>query len=74
MKIFALFFILTFASCTTETGKVSYSSGDYSIRIIDGCEYIEVESGFKAGQGYNYTLTHKGNCRSQIHRCPCQGQ
>lgn len=77
MKIFALsilFFALTIASCTTETGNVSYDAGNYSIRMIDGCEYIEVETGYKQASEYNYTLTHKGNCRNPIHKCPCQGQ
>ena len=37
----------------------------YTIKIIDGCEYIETQRG-----GYSsgvYSLTHKGNCKNVIH-------
>jgi hypothetical protein len=33
---------------------------DYSIRVIDSCEYIEVK-------GSQYSLTHKGNCNNSVH-------
>lgn len=72
--IFFLFFILTFASCTTETINTRYDTGKYSIVVIEGCEYFESEYSWKGNPRYNYTLTHKGNCRNPIHKCPCQGQ
>lgn len=36
--------------------------GDFKVKIIDGCEYIEYSAGF-AEQSV-YSLTHKGNCKS----------
>lgn len=45
------------------SGKV-----DYTIIVIDGCEYI---FGRDYG-GYNggYFLTHKGNCKNKAHQPP----
>lgn len=74
-KIIAIFILLTYVSCQTETdSNTVYSKGNYSIRIIDGCEYIQVENAYKSSNNYNYTLTHKGNCSNPIHKCPCQNQ
>lgn len=35
--------------------------GDFIIRIIDSCEYLQYESGL--GDNRVYSITHKGNCK-----------
>lgn len=42
----------------TQSQDVKY--GDYTIRVIDSCEYIEFDNGVLDQRVY--TLTHKGNC------------
>lgn len=37
------------------------SNGDFKIKIIDSCEYIEYDYGVLDQRVYS--LTHKGNCR-----------
>ena len=44
-----------------DNGKVETKIGDYTIRTIDSCEYIEYEHGVFDQRVYS--LTHKGNCR-----------
>lgn len=41
---------------------------DYTIIIIDGCEYIfgRDHGGYNGG----YFLAHKGNCKNKIHQPP----
>ena len=34
--------------------------GDYDIKVIDGCEYIEIDK--SNGNTRVYSSTHKGNC------------
>lgn len=36
-------------------------SKNYSIKVIDGCEYIECD--YNSNQARVYSLTHKGNCK-----------
>lgn len=38
---------------------------DWSIVVIDSCEYIEVDMG--SNKNRVYSLTHKGNCSNTIH-------
>jgi len=45
-----------------EGSSKSGQIGDYSIVIIDGCEYLEYRAG--AGESRVYSLTHKGNCNN----------
>ena len=52
------------ASCSVEGGTETGSIGDYSIKVIDGCEYIELDEG--GGNTRVYSLTHKGNCINHI--------
>lgn len=54
------------ASCGRgiEGGTKTGSIGDYNIKVIDGCEYIELDKG--SGEGRYYSLTHKGNCINHI--------
>ena len=55
------------ASCGgVEGGTKTGSIGDYTIKMIDGCEYIEFDRG--GGEGRVYSLTHKGNCNSNSHK------
>lgn len=44
-------------SYNIESNKI----GDFKIRIIDSCEYIEYDNGMFDERVY--TLTHKGNCK-----------
>jgi len=36
------------------------------VQVIEGCEYIVSRN----GQGN--VLSHKGNCKNEIHKCTCQ--
>jgi hypothetical protein len=66
MKKVLLFIVcsITMASCSHEGGHEGGTEtrtiGDYSIKVIDGCEYIELDKG--GGSHRIYSLTHKGNC------------
>ena len=82
--LIAIFCALAFAGCSDKIEQrsgvdsiseerktiINDNSGvvDYSIIVIDGCEYI---FGRDYG-GYNggYFLTHKGNCKNKIHQPP----
>lgn len=35
--------------------------GDYDVKVIDECEYIEYSHGL--GESRVYSITHKGNCK-----------
>jgi len=52
-------------ACTMQQPQEEIPDSAYTIRTIDGCEYIEVERG--VGDTRTYSLTHKGNCRNPIH-------
>ena len=60
-----LFFVTLFllSSCSPETkgGNKSVRNGDYNIKVIDSCEYIEYDSGIFDQRVYG--LCHKGNCK-----------
>lgn len=60
---------LIIAGCIGCEREIEKPNIEYSIRIIDGCEYIQVENSYKTANNYNYTLTHKGNCKNPIHKC-----
>ncbi len=45
----------------TKTGSI----GDYTIIVIDGCEYLEYRKGM--GENRVYSLSHKGNCNNTAH-------
>ena len=68
-KLFIVIILL--ASCTTPEGPkgdqqepVSY--GDFKVKIIDSCEYIEYDYGIFDQRVYS--ITHKGNCKFCIER------
>lgn len=72
MKIKTLFVIITsifITSCSSPQGDgktKSRSYGDFTIKDIDSCEYIEYDQGF--GDQHVYSLTHKGNCKFCVKR------
>lgn len=47
-------------------GTTSKQYGDFEIKTIDGCEYLEYDSGILDQRVYS--LTHKGNCKNKIHK------
>lgn len=66
MKKFTFLLVaITLASCTLNpqpSGTTTTSKlGDYTIKIIDDCEYIEYSAGI--GESRVYSITHKGNCK-----------
>ena len=60
--LFIIVCTMGMVSCSVEGGRETGSIGDYSIKVIDGCEYIEFDMG--VGNTRVYTLTHKGNCKN----------
>lgn len=64
-KITILFVAIMIASCEYNpqpTGNTSKTSlGDYDVKVIDECEYIEYSQGL--GESRVYSITHKGNCK-----------
>lgn len=47
---------------SNKTGEI----GDYTVIVIDGCEYLEYRKG--DGNTAVYSLTHKGNCNGIAHK------
>lgn len=63
-KIIILVVLVTslLVSCVSAEGtEVVETDGNYSIKTIDSCEYIEVDEGLIEYR--IYSLTHKGNCK-----------
>lgn len=55
-------------ACSPIMSENSVDTGKgYSIKTIDGCQYIEVASLLGTNAGY-YSLTHKGNCTNPTHK------
>jgi len=63
---FIIVCVMTITSCSVEGGIETGHIGDYYIKVIDDCEYIEVDMG--GGNTRVYSLTHKGNCKNPIHK------
>jgi len=61
--IISLIIIVTFFSCNPhpEGDSNEYKNGDFTIKTIDSCEYIEYDYGY--GEQRVYSITHKGNCK-----------
>ena len=61
-RTFAFAYVLlvagTISSC--DTARTSDE-----VQIIEGCEYIVTRNSYGNG------LTHKGNCKNEIHKCTC---
>jgi hypothetical protein len=70
-KIFLAVALLLLTACERDTGTPSAANvraeKGYNVKVIDGCEYIEVDTG--AFRTRLYSLTHKGNCKNPIHSC-----
>lgn len=65
LAVILLFFLIVFLSCgkpKSPTGEPTTTYGDYTLKVIDGCQYIEYDYGY--GQTRVYSLTHKGNCKT----------
>lgn len=64
-KIAFLLVAILVASCTPNpqpSGTTTTSKlGDYTVKVIDECEYIEYSAGI--GESRVYSITHKGNCK-----------
>jgi hypothetical protein len=69
MKKLILLAIVALSSCEPNPqpkgGSTETINGDYVIKVIDSCEYIEYDFGIFDQRVY--TLTHKGNCKNPIH-------
>jgi hypothetical protein len=66
--LFIIVCAMVMVSCVQtpiEGGTKSGSIGDYTIILIDGCEYLEYRKG--SGDNRVYSLTHKGNCNNTAH-------
>lgn len=67
MKKILIILTLGLLSCEPQAPNQSQSKqfGDYKIKTIEGCEYIEYDYGITTQRVYS--LTHKGNCSNKIH-------
>ncbi len=67
--LFIIVCVIGITSCETKPVEGSTKTkqiGDYNVIIIDGCEYLEYRKG--SGDNRVYSLTHKGNCKSNSHK------
>ena len=67
----SLIFILLFTGCHSSSQTPVQSSSkqylNFTLRVIDGCEYLEYDINIINQRVYS--LTHKGNCKNIIHIC-----
>ncbi len=65
LKFIAVAIVFIVISCTMNPQPLGNSTttkfGDFNIKIIDSCEYVEFDSGF--GEQRVYSIAHKGNCK-----------
>jgi PBP1b-binding outer membrane lipoprotein LpoB len=66
LLIALLFVMLTSCINPKAPGTTTKEHGDFTIKTIDECEYLEYENGFFDSKVYS--LTHKGNCKNKIHK------
>lgn len=65
-----VFLVFTLSCGSPLSAEKSRDSGKgYTVKTIEGCEYIEVYFAIGSTNGY-YSLTHKGNCKNPAHTCP----
>lgn len=60
---------IVFCSCNEKKAAKpdgKQGSKNYSVKVIDGCEYIECDYGELRARVYS--LTHKGNCKYCVER------
>lgn len=53
--------LLLMTSCETPIGQQETKVDNYTIKVVDSCEYIECDYGIFDQRVYS--LTHKGNCK-----------
>lgn len=62
--VYAMLVAVLFVGCSNPQPKGESTTskyGDYSLKVIDSCEYIEYDYGIVDQRVYS--LTHKGNCK-----------
>ena len=59
-----------FGCMPQSSGSVNIGNG-FTERTIEGCQYIEYESGMNDTDTHVYSITHKGNCTNPVHKCKC---
>ena len=66
-KLLLLFgLVIVTSSCKENNDPVILSDGDnyeYSVEVIEGCEYI-----YRISGTYRGFMAHKGNCKNPIHK------
>ena len=66
MKLIAVALLaLVLTTCDDTPKGATAQRENYTIKTIDGCEYIEFDSGILDQRVYS--LTHKGNCKNPVH-------
>ena len=58
--VFTYILLVVFTVSSCNTADISYE-----VQTIEGCEYIVTKNSYGNG------LTHKGNCKNEIHKCTC---
>jgi hypothetical protein len=70
MKYLYILILFVFVGCNpqpkTEGTTATKKNGDFNIKVIDSCEYIEYDYGILDQRVYS--LIHKGNCKYCIQR------
>lgn len=66
-KITLITILVLSTSCSNISSKSNKEILETNVRVIDDCEYLEFENASSGSQNYNYTITHKGNCKNPIH-------
>ena len=61
LLILGLISLMSCQPSTPNKGDSSQSYGDFKLRVIDSCEYLEYDH--TLGVDGQYSLTHKGNCK-----------
>lgn len=59
--LIALFSLAACQKATPNKGDTATDYGDFKLRVIDSCEYLEYDH--TLGVDGQYSLTHKGNCK-----------
>jgi hypothetical protein len=65
-KILLVLCILVLSSCSNSTRTIDEGKKNYTVKVIEGCEYIEFDYGYSDMRVYS--LTHKGNCKLCLER------
>ena len=65
--LIALGLLTAISGCSPKADdeQTRSSLGSFDVITIEGCQYIEYDSG--VADSRVYSLTHKGNCNNKIH-------